>query len=1218
MAIKVAIEAGKTAAPDQVVSNAAIDKVQRQAQANPPIELPVEETPLALSLKEQGYDIAPPAPTQAEVTEELASGVDTGQETEAPAPTPAAVEQREVERIPPVSQRARVIDRAEDKGKAAFDRATAVTKIFDEQAEGPTISAAVREKSFLAGDIETATRGAELAPSRLLFDPAILGAGEVTVAEDGSYKQRVNPMFGAVAGLVTENYFRNSGVVDGNNVAGGEIDFGETEEAPLGQEEVIKKAKQNVQLGQQVWQEWKREQAQLDGVPSDEYLISQPQPSADQLAAIGGLAKEAYAAANPDIVSRVEVKDNDGFTQTGFQLTAQAPKILADGYAALAAPFESHEIPPQFVISQSGQPQFEAKTRARATTTATGIKNPGQRIKKASQNYHEMKRVEDAGREKIFYTQAIQGLLTGHLAVADKVISESVTNPYKAGKTYTIQTFDVDAFDRDPDGSAVDSIQAEAYEIGAKRADGLVQERANNLQLIADAIEEEQAKEQPNEARINSLIDDYDKALQVSPAQIWKSDALKLLETMQTSANYSGKVLHGTYATQMLTGRLQLQQNKWNPQGDTRLRFVVGGPNKVRFTPGSTSRAETAFREGMVVHFFDKQNGAHLKPKARLQQFADWQAGRSVGKVSWKAAVAAGKELKEMYDGIDGDSLAQLRTTLGEVQAGTRIPIEESIAGISEAANQFPQLTPETQATLEKLGADELPYLMDYLQLIHQWDQGKPFFSASEIEVDGITHGISSNALALGLESMALRAGAINPDPKRKLTPLESAVGLEAVAGDVRDVMKSFMAEQAEILADGGNNQNADGLVKIAMQALEDRENYLKKSPMTLGYGQELDSLKQHVRKTMATGKRAAQINKILENNKIPQDEALNYLHALLVQSLETALHPRVLEVARNLRANNLLATLTDEILYYDNGSGFRSNITALQDNKEKRKSARFTIKGDDGESLSGSTEIYEAEPAGSATRQYQPGGDHIPGGFGHGRSIPTMAQTYDAAMISGIATGTTHDNIKRRVQAAGYEYSMQPIFDAAKADFATIGYVREAMNKEWIKSLEENDYVGQIMAPGGWYDQTVKKFQQGLSGLPRGVPVPIAPDNKWRGVYYFLNNKRGAQAMYRGARSRQEEKVLTDRDGNPTSGKKEIEQIYGILNNAGIKATGDASKPVTELTPEQINFVVKTISERLSIRNRNLELANDVKRDREKLFAKIRQNADDVWQVDF
>ena len=1214
MAIKVAIDAGKTAAPEQVVSNAAIDRVQRQAAPElPATPLPLEETPLALSLRDQGYDVAPPAPSPEQVAEELSAGVDQGLEQTAQGvvePTPLEQEQREVERIPPVSQRARVAERADEPGRAAFDRATAVTQVFDESAAGPTIATGVREKSFLEGDIETATRGAELAPSRLLFDPAILGAGEVNVSPEGKYEQRVNPLFGAVAGLVTENYFRNSGVVDGNNVEGGEIDFGETEQSQPGEEEVIKKAKQNTQLGRQVWQEWKREQAQLEGLPSDEHLLNQPQPSSDQLAAIGGLAKEAYAAANPDLVSRVEVKDPEGNTQVGFQLTAQAPKAFADGYKALSQPFESHEIPPLYSPTRSGQPQFEAKTRARATTTATGIKDPGRRIKEASQNYHEMKRIEDPGREKIFYTQAIPAILAGYEAVSPAIIEDTLTNPFRVGKTYTTLTFDLDQL---PPGES-DLVQADAYDVGVKRARGVVQEKLNNMQLLEEAIRDEQDAENPNQAKINALIDKYEKTIQVSPAQIYRSDVRTLLETLQTSANYSGKVLHGTYATQMLTGRLQLQQNKWNPQGNTRLRFVTGGPNQVRFTPGSNSVVERNFKEAMVSHFFPKESGAHLKPHKRLEQFADWKAGRSTGKVSWQAAVKAGKELNEIYNGIGADALAQTREILVGLNASSDIKLGEAIKPLQDIAGQLPQFSEETTAMLKDLGADELPYLIDWLQQIYHWDQGKPFRSSSEIEVDGITHGIASNALALGIESMALRAGAINPDPNRKLTPLEEAVGLDAVAGDVRDVMKDFMTNEAEILANGGNSQNADGLVKIAMQALEDRENYLKKSPMTLGYGQELNSLKQHVRATMATGKRAGQITQLLENNKIDQSEALDYLHALLVQSLEQALHPRVLETARQLRANNLMSTLTDEILYYDNGSGFRSNITALQDNKEKRKQARFTLKNENGDSLTGSTEIYEAEPAGSATRQYQPGGDHIPGGFGHGRSIPTMAQTYDAAMISGIATGATHADIKKRVASAGYEYSMQPVFDAAKADFATIGYVRDAMNKEWIKSLEQNDYVGQIMGPGGWYDQTITEFQKKLRDLPAGQPVEISPDNKWRGIYYFLNNENGAASMYRGARSRVEEKQTAE-DGEPTSGKKEVKRIYGDLQREyGIQA--GRKNPVTHLTPDQILGVVKMVSQHLRIRERNVQLANEVKRDRDALFKKIKQ--EDVWQVDF
>ena len=1026
-------------------------------------------------------------------------------------------------------------------------------------------------------------------------------------AVDGKYKQQVNPMFGAVAGIVTENYFRNSGIVDGNNVEGGEIDFAQEEES-LQTGDVIKKAKQNTQLGQQIWQEWKREQAQLEGLPSDEYLLTQQPPNGEQLAAIGGLAKEAYALANPDTIDRIEIKDEGGNTQTGYQLKPHAPKALADTYSALSEPFQSHEIPPVNSVSHSGQPQFEAKTRARKTTTATGIKDPGQRIKEASKNFHAMERIEDRGREKVFYSQAVPAILAGYETVSTTIKEETLTNKFRAGKTYTTLTFDLETLA----SNDADTIQMKAYDVGASRARGLVQEKLNNMQLLEEQIREEQEAERTNEAKLNSLIDQYEEAIQISPASIYRSDVRTLLETLQTSSRYSNQILHGTYATQMLTGRLQLQQNKWNPQGNTRLRYVVGGPNRVRFTPGSNSHTEQNFKEGMVAHFFAKDEGQYLKPHARLRQFGEWQTGQTVGKVSWNEAVAAGKELFEAYNAIPDEALVGAREVLKGLNATSEVKLGEAIAPLKEIPN-LPAFSPETTTTLDKLGADELPYMIDYLQMIYQWNEGKPFSSTAEIEVDGITHGLSSNAMALGIESMALRAGAINPDPDRKLSPIEEAVGLEAVAGDVRDAMKAYMIEQAQTLAEGGNYSNADGLIKVAMQAVEDRDNFLKKSPMTLGYGQELNSLKQHVRTTMSTGKRADQITKLLEQNGISQQEGITYLHALLVDSLETALHPRILETSRQLRANNLISTLTDEILYYDNGSGFRSNIAALEDVKEKRKQSRFTVKNEAGEQISSpSVDIYTEEAAGSATRQYQPGGDKIPGGFGHGRSVPTMAQTYDAAMISGLGTGQTHADIEKRVKSAGYKYSIQPVFDAAKADFATVGYVRDAMNREWVKSLKENDYVGQIMGPGGWYDQTMTKFRKDLRELPKDQPIEIAPDNKWRGIYYFLNNAKGAASMYRGSRSRVEEKQVTDKDGKPTSGKKEVEAIYGILKNE----YGIVAGNVTQLTPEQILGVVEIVSQSLRVDKRNKDLARDVKRDREELFKKIKQN--DVWQVDY
>ena len=1218
-----------------------IDLVQRRKEVpQPGIDLPVQpiDSPLAQSLAAQGYDISDqsqPAPS-AELDKALNdhktlsaymegdqspeaqqwAGIeqsvnpgdhlhDIGKEIESlqsQRPSTNVDEQRAREYVAPISQRAVLLQN--DPAQAALDRAVNVTKIFDEEAAGPTIPVKLKSKSaFTAGDTDTAYRG-ELSADRLFFDPEYFAAGEI----NAEGKSRVNPMFGAVAGMVTENFFRNSGVQDGQTFFGNEFE----EAGPDGRVLETPKAKDNQKLGRQIWEEWQRERAALGQFdPADPTKVPTLEggtpPPAQALAAMGGLAKEAYAAANPAMVTPVRgVGEGE---QTTYTVSPEGIKQMDKAYAALNKPFESHEIPPLNAPSPTAQPEHQASTRAKSQTTATGIKKAGPRIAQAKRNYHNMKRVLNSGREKIFYAQLAPALLAAFEGVSPAVIQDADGRP---------------SFDPEILKQAPQNLYADAYKVGTDRAAALVQQKKNQIIEIETDIQQAEADLQENQSEFNEiklskLRDQLKKAKQFSPALVYKQDVLKALESMNTAARYSNQVFHNTFSTQMLTGRLGIQQNKLNPQNNTMLRFVAGSPNVVRINPQSSDKVANNFRETMAVHFLN--GGSDLKPHKRVEAFSAWRNGRQFnvgnrefnGKVSWDDAVAAGQEIKQWTNNVDS---AGMREALGQLQVDVSLPLGEILGPLTGIAAQ-PELSAKTLNTIERIAGkkkSEVPYITDWLGAIADFDNNQPFSTPIEVEVDGITHGISSNAMALGIETMALRSGVISPHPDLKLTSTDESV----VAGDLRDAMKDTMYNEAENMAQTlisqADQTSVDALVQLAHQAIQDRDNYLKKSPMTLGYGQEINSLKQHVRTTINTGDRFKEINEIIESsdNNVTRTEATDYLHGLLVESIMRNMDPRVLQTASMLRANNLLSVLTDRPLFFDNGSGFRSNIASVTDVPGSAESTTFSIKEGD-ERTTVRTPIYtEKYAAGSAPRVYQEGDAPIPGGYGHGRSIPTMAQTYDATMLSGVASGRTNDNMKRMVEQRGYEYSWLPVFDAAKVDMSQLDLVRDAMNREWIDGIKDNDYVGQIMGPSGWFDQTMKDFIEEMNALPQGVPIEISGDSKWRGVSYLLNDYFGGLNYVRAAIG--VDNQLGD-SKDPDLPKEILKRINADIRSTGIKIPFKDQAPVTELRPDQMVAVVQAWMHHLQVRNRNAKLASEVKADRASLFKKI--NNEDVLQVD-
>ena len=208
--------------------------------------------------------------------------------------------------------------------------------------------------------------------------------------------------------------------------------------------------------------------------------------------------------------------------------------------------------------------------------------------------YNEMPRMENLTREKLFYTQLAPAILA------------SIPIVYEATQTdaYGQLTFNIDALSQAPP-----NLFADAYKVGPARAAGLAQQKVNQIkQLELDILVED------NEGRRKQLEEELENTKKLSPAKMYRQEVMKALEAMNSSARYSNQLLHNTFSTQMLTGRIGIQQNKWNPQNNTMLRFVSGSPNIVSLTPGRSGGAERNFQEAMAAHFIN--GGTDLHPSA--------------------------------------------------------------------------------------------------------------------------------------------------------------------------------------------------------------------------------------------------------------------------------------------------------------------------------------------------------------------------------------------------------------------------------------------------------------------------------------------------------------------------------------------------------------------------------------------------------------------------
>ena len=227
--------------------------------------------------------------------------------------------------------------------------------------------------------------------------------------------------------------------------------------------------------------------------------------------------------------------------------------------------------------------------------------------------------------------------------------------------------------------------------------------------------------------------------------------------------------------------------------------------------------------------------------------------------------------------------------------------------------------------------AEEIPYLMELYMDLAKFDDANRnntyFTTKFEPEMDGIANGLSTFGLSLGNRELAMRGGVVHIGDKKLMVENQ-------VQGNVRKRMASLMNDRKEnLLEDGGfREEDYSALSRIADLAINDETNYLKPPPMTFGYGQELASLKEHVKNTIYSGANSKDIRK--EMKDVDPEAVETFLHQLLQETLVAALGTETIATTRQLRNNNILAVLSGIPLHHDNAMGFRNWIGGKQVNR--------------------------------------------------------------------------------------------------------------------------------------------------------------------------------------------------------------------------------------------------------------------------------------------
>ncbi len=916
-------------------------------------------------------------------------------------------------------------------------------------------------------------------------NPKALQSAGMKIPDDGNLRTVVDPSFARIMGLITEMFIFNnqysaqespqSKSEDGDVFASTKDEgymsqlMQEKEGVDVESDGTIRRAAGNVQLGREIYRNWKREQNRMMGLPTDQF--SESNITSSDFEVIGGYAKQLYAELNSNLYEKVNLGVVDpatGINAVGYQLTALGKSTLREAADSAPEAFTGYEIPPlnapESVLAGTTTGLGES-TRVRKQKTTFLVNRKMEKIELAKANMSRIEHVVGPLKRKIVTQMGLE-LLTG----------------LKAGQNIPkIGNF---------------------FRTGPEKAATFVGEKARKVRNQEEGADE------------------------YNPKYEFQKQVIRFIEDLNTMGKYSNKSNHLTFAVQELQSRMHATQTRFNPQLKPLIRFVTNGAKPSTVAPGQSTPATRAFKEVMTVHFMSSE-AKRAKPETRIAMFdREWaQPDHGI----FKQVIQEGRDIAESLMSPEQDKqftdlLKDIKLANVDVQSQNIQGSPDTVANFTRQFDTGQQSVPAVRVNpalmntpklnisnrlmnhavkddLEALRLVEAAHELYRYDRVEKSNDATSFTTDMNAEVDGITHGPASNLMVLGIISAAYRVGVLRrPDALKnidtftvsdvaKLNPKYAEEGRteDQIAGDIRQAMAEYMKQNGAAHAVNflNNDVITTELFDMLMLATKDPE-FLKKPPMTLAYGQLMKNLVGQVKDTISTGPMAREIQKIINKpevntalkkkafeNQTPEDVAATFLHNVLADSIMHELDPAVIQVGQLLRANAGISALTNDVIEVKNAIGIPNYIGGRQVYMSDQSAGGVLEDPKTGKSIGSPIPLYESIAEGSAEKMGPSG--MTPGGFARSQIIPSVIQGIDGAWMNSMFTDSFN------ALGNGRTY-MLPIMDAVVTSLDGLEKVRTEANKNWFNVIENYSYVNSIM--GEWSPKTMKKFRDKVSRL--------------------------------------------------------------------------------------------------------------------------------------
>ena len=790
--------------------------------------------------------------------------------------------------------------------------------------------------------------------------------------------------------------------------------------------------KSDGQLGRDISEEWiKLLQREAEGadVQLNWHMDPEREMTKEAYEHLGLWAKQAYSVAFPEILQKEKVRTKSGRTLNGFALTPKGAHLLKASKKMLLAP--------------------RVKARPQVISNALSTTQYSETIQHTGDHYRDFE------TERVFLEEEARSNLARVRHVINKVRFNAGMFLSLVGITRASQ------MKQDGNNIAVSGNAGAILGVGQNTVDEINNTSAmtiikkKSLETLRDGLEKDHYHRPILSKKIEILRDFAETSSSFEYKQrAYQKRVFKALGMLQDIAEFRNDPISFTNYLQRDTSRISYSAQKMNPQTHHLARQMYGSSTEYVIKPGSGSPAEQAMLVTFGAHFFEESNTMPIQICKNMHE-------RFVKKDHKLLAIAAvGRKLRVILANFDGEAAATAIlnmdiTSEGNItDVGSLLEVRRPFIEDAEVSKYISEAINHRHETINMI--EEAVELANYIDSI---ESGEHFESSMRpLKVDGISNGIASIAMQLGITDIMYRVGVLRDDSTKILATFN---GFE---GNLQITLAKYMVGQGlpklindkNFIAEFGIVEESTDYASIRELldlAVQQEKLFLKPLLIRFSNGQALSNMGDLILYAVTQN---PLLSEAAEVTRWKKSGVANMLHRILAISLVNTLGKDVVEFTESIKDLTSMALIADEPIIYELASGTKTslNLSAYTPDYQARK-IDSCIRGPNGFKEIRRTEYPPSKKTIGAV-------NHL--GFSSIRSkiLPQFIIGMGGSTIVNTLSGASYRALQK---STGQENPyITAIYDCVIGDLGSFMPLMSTVNRVWKSVTFDHDNLQEII----------------------------------------------------------------------------------------------------------------------------------------------------------